>query len=275
MRLLILTYMVALATSFAVNLASAADVTLCSGRAGGGYDGIIQGTAAELKKKGHNVTVINLGGSEDILNNLADGKCAFGPAQKDIHYLLSKKDSSLSSKVSPAVTMYNEAIQMVCSSESGYDELSDIKEGDEIIVDVFGSGSALTWENLVAIETEFGNGSSWSKATPLYSPLDEAPAAIGVGTAKCAIGVGKANIQWMMDGYEQGQTVSWVYDKDINDLTFNGSSLYQPVKIYSKIDSYKVPAFLFKSTTVQVDPGIEKDIKRIVPALGNKVNTIK
>lgn len=271
-----------LLTSAALLLASpamAADITLCAGKAGGGYDGLMQTIGAELVNKGNNVTVLNLAGSEDILNALADGKCSYGPAQKDVSYLMTKQNPALAVKDTPILVLYNEAMTLVCSKESGYDELSDIKAGDGIIVDTIGSGSALTWETMVGIEKEFGNGSSWAQATPEYSALDEAGAALSLGTAKCAFGVGKAPIDWASQMEDLGGVVSEVYDKDINDLEFNGQSLYEPAKMpdgaYKNTwATYKVPAVLFRAGQVAAEA--DRLIKRLAPALGAKIkNTVQ
>ncbi len=260
------------------SVAHAGDITLCAGRAGGGYDGLMQTIGAELSKKGENVTILNLGGSEDILNALADGKCSYGPAQKDVSYLLTKQNPALAVKDTPITVLYNEAMTLVCSKASGYDELSDIQEGDTIIVDAIGSGSALTWETMVGIEKEFGSGDSWSKATPEYTPLDEAGAALGLGTAKCAFGVGKAPIDWATDIEKLGGVVSEVYDRQLNDLLYNGIPLYEPTKMPTDAyktawSTYKVPAVLFRAGTVA--PEVDRLVKRLAPALGAKKNTVE
>jgi len=263
-----------------VPIAQSAEVTICSGRSGGGYDALMKSIGAEIEKKGHTVTLINLAGSEDILNNLAAGKCSFGPAQKDIYYGMNKKDASLSSTVGVTAPLYNEVMTLMCSKSSNYDELEDIQEGDQIIVGEIGSGSALTWENIVAIEKEYGGSDDWSKATPIFEPLDEAAGQLQLGTAKCAFGVGKVPINWALAIEELGGYVGWIYDKDINDLEFNGASLYEAVRVpygayTSKFDTYVVPAILFKSNKLKADPEIESLIKRVAPSLGNKVNTVK
>lgn len=261
--------------------ALAGEVTLCSGSAGGGYDGLIQSVGVELQKADHTVTIRNFAGSENILNGIAGGQCAFGPAQGDIFYLMSKNDQSVLSKVIPVDLLYTEVMTLVCSPSSGYDELSDLAEGDPVIVDSIGSGSALTWENLKNIEAEYGSGSAWSKATPIFSPLDEAGGALATGQAKCAFGVGKVPSNWAINLVNRGYTLSYIYDKDINDLEFpEGQSLYEAVTVRkggykSGFDSYRVPAILFRSATAKVDPGIEKLIKRIAPSLGSQRNTVQ
>lgn len=260
--------------------ASAADVTLCAGRQGGGYDGLMRAIGSELERKGHTVTVLNLGGSEDILDSLTKGSCAFGPAQGDIFYKKNKEAPGSLSGVVPVDVLYSEAMQLVCSESSGYDELDDIQAGDAVIVDVIGSGSSLTWDNLVAIEKEFGNGSYWAAAAPSYTPLDEASAALALGQAKCAFGVGRVPIDWAKSILDRGGVLSEVYDKDINDLEFNGSSLYEAVNVDIEdygddFDTYRVSAILFKSSKAKVDPDVEKLVKRVAPSLGAKVDTVK
>lgn len=258
----------------------AEDVVLCSGKPGGGYDSLMKEIGNELSRQGHSVQILNLNGSEDIINHLNAGKCHYGPAQKDIHYRKFKQDSSVTSSVVPRSPLYTEALTLVCSKNSRYDELSDIREGDTVIVDTIGSGSALTWETLVAIEKEFGNGSSWSKAIPEYTPLDEAAGALELGVAKCAFGVGKVPINWASDIEKQGGRISWIYDKDINDLEYNGGPLYDYLYVKrgaytSKFETYGISAILFRSNKLPKLNEVDAIVGRIAPSFGSKRNTVK
>lgn len=259
---------------------ASADVVLCAGAQGRNYDSVMKSIAGELNNQGIPSTILNLGGSEDILNALDQGKCSYGPAQKDVHYNLTKKNAGLSATVQPVSLLYNEAMTMFCSSDSDIDELSDIDEGTKIIVDKIGSGSALTWDTMVNVETEFGSGSSWIKAQVEYTPLDESVAALSLGNADCAFGVGAVPSNWAKGLEEAGNTLSWVYDKDLNDLTVGKSSLYPSVRIprgaYSyKFDTYVVPAILFRSTKVPVDQKVDQIVKRLAPSVGRKYNTVQ
>lgn len=257
----------------------AADVTLCAGTPGRNYDSVMKGIASQLQTQGHNVNILNLGGSEDILNALDSGKCSYGPAQKDVHYNMSKKNAGLSGSVTPIALLYNEVMTMFCSADSGIDELSDVNSDTKVIIDKIGSGSALTWETMVAIEKEFGNGSSWINASVEYSPLDEAMATISLGNADCAFGVGAVPSNWAKQLEENGATLAWIYDKDLNDLMVGKSSLYpyQRVKAgpYSyKFDTYLVPAILFRSSKINL-PDVDSIVKRVAPSIGQKYNTVK
>jgi TRAP-type uncharacterized transport system substrate-binding protein len=254
-------------------------VALCY-KLGGNYERVMAAIGAEIEKKGSTVNYITTEGSEDTLNSLASGKCDYGISQNDVHYLLSKRDVALKSTVKAASLLYTEVMTLVCSKESGIDELSDITEKNTIIVDSLGSGSALTWENLVAIEKEFGGEDPWSKATPAYTSLSEAEAAISVGEAQCAFGVSGLPASWATTMANNGMTIGWIEDKDINDLEFpEGSSLYDYTRVAastygSKFDTYKIKAVLFQSTKKKTDPEIDKLVKRVAPSIGKRMNTV-
>ncbi|HRP36240.1 MAG TPA: TAXI family TRAP transporter solute-binding subunit [Candidatus Dojkabacteria bacterium] len=270
----------ALAASALYSPAYSADVTLCAGSPGRNYDSVMKGIGIELQNRGHNVTIKNLKGSEDILRQLDAGTCDYGPAQKDIHWKLSKDNAGFAQTVTAMSLLYNEAITMFCSKDSGIDELSDLDENSTVIVDTIGSGSALTWDNLVNIEKEYGNGSSWINAKIEFAPLDEAQAKMSLGEADCAFGVGAVPSNWALTLQENGETLSWVYDKDINDLVVGKSSLYPGIRVargaYSgKFDTYAVPAILFRSNKKPKNEEIDSLIKRMAPSIGAKYNTVK
>lgn len=273
----IIASLLAFGASFAS--ASASEITLCAGKEGGGYDGVMRAVSVELEKLGNTVTILNLDGSEAILDALEAGRCAYGPAQKDVDYLKAKNDPGFEASVRPVSVLYNEVMTMVCSAESGIDELSDLTSDNTVIVDTIGSGSALSWDNMVQIEKEFGGGSSWSAATPKYLPLSEAEAAISVGEAQCAFGIAGVPAGWALTFINDGGTLAWVYDKDLNDLEFpKGTSLYNYAKLYAdsayaqKFETYKVPAVLFKSTKAKVSPDVEKIVTRVAPSIGKGFN---
>lgn len=261
--------------------AKADEVTFCAGKEGGGYDSVMKAIGAELQKSGDTVIVKNLDGSEAILNSLVDGGCQYGPAQKDISYLLGKNNPALSSSVQASALLYNEVMTLVCSKESEIDELEDMTKDTTVIVDTFGSGSALTWENLVNIEKEYGNGSSWAEATAVYSGLSEAEAAISVGEAQCAFGVSKLPAAWAKQMESDGFTIAYIEDKDINDLEYpKGASLYEaywvPAGPYSqKFWTYKIPAVLFKSGKSKASAAIDKKVTRYALPIGRKFNTVQ
>lgn len=261
-------------------MAQSKDVVLCAGSVGRNYDSVMKSIASELNNRGYNATIRNLGGSEDILRNLDSGACDYGPAQKDIHYKLSKDDSSFAATVTPIVALYNEAMTLFCTADSGIDELSDMDKDTTVIVDTIGSGSALTWQNMIDVETEFGNKSSWVEARTIFTPLDEAQASMSLGEADCAFGVGAVPSNWAKTLEQAGDTLSWIYDKDLNDLNVGKSSLYPAVRVpygaYSyKFDTYAIPAILFRSNKKPKNNEVDSLIKRIGPSLGAKYNTVK
>ena len=262
------------------NAQTAGDITLCSGSPGRNYDSVMRGIGQELTNRGYNVTIKNLGGSEDIIRNLENGSCSYGPAQKDIHYKMAIDDAQINQSVTPIALLYHEAMTMFCSSDSNIDELSDITGDTTVIVDSIGSGSSLTWENMVDVETKYGNKSDWINAKTSFTPLDEATAALSLGQADCAFGVGAVPSNWALELQKAGMTVAWVYDKDLNDLMVGKSSLYPAIRVpygayESKFDTYAIPAILFRSSAVKKNPEVDSLIKRIAPSMGSKYNSVK
>jgi TRAP-type uncharacterized transport system substrate-binding protein len=254
-------------------------VNLCAGKEGGGYDTLMRAVGQELTKNGITVNIINKDGSEGILNALESGQCDYGPAQADVNFKIGKDDQAFQAAVRPAAVLYNEVPQLICSKASGIDELSDLTDKNTVIVDTIGSGSAITWDNFVYIENTLGNKSSWAKAKTNYTPLDEAEAAISVGEADCMFGVAGLPASWAQTGINDGMTLAWVYDKNIQNLEFpKGTPLYNYVRIPSgkypsKFDTYRIPAVLFKSAASKVDPQTAKLVLRIAPALGKRKDT--
>lgn len=273
-------FLAALALISTPLMAQSAEVTLCAGSPGRNYDSVMKSISTELQSRGHVVTIKNLKGSEDILRNLDSGQCDYGPAQKDVHYKMSKDNAGFAATVTPIALLYNEAMTLFCSEDSDIDELSDMDENTTVIVDSIGSGSALTWDNMVSIEKEYGGGSSWMNAKIDYTPLDEAQAKISLGEADCAFGVGAVPSNWALELQKNGETLSWIYDKDLNDLVVGKASLYPAVRVpygaYAyKFDTYAVPAILFRSNKKPKDPEIDSIIKRLAPTIGAKYNSVK
>lgn len=265
-----------------IGVAPASEITLCSGRAGGIYDNIMQTVGNELTQQGHQVTILNVAGSEAILNNLNTGKCQYGPAQKDVFYKLTKANQSVSGNIIPVNVLYNEVMIGFCSAESGIDELEEIDETTTVIVDKLGSGSAMSWETMVAIEKEHGGTDDWTQAQISYTPLDEAQATIALGNADCAFGVGGLGSPWATALNEAGLTPLYIYDGDLNDLNVGKAPLYNPIRVqkaqsgYStKFDTYLIPAVLFRSNKSPVDAQIDSIVKRLAGQFGGKYNSVK
>jgi hypothetical protein len=105
-------------------------------------------------------------------------------------------------------------------------------------------------------------------------------AAISLGNADCAFGVGAVPSNWAGALSESGATVAWIYDKDLNDLTVGKAPLYSSVRVPSsvygnKFDTYAIPAILFRSNKVKVNPEIDAVVKRMAPSIGARFNTVK
>lgn len=256
-------------------------ITLCAGSPGRNYDAVMRKIGNELETRGVQVTIKNLNGSEDILNALDRGECAYGPAQKDIHWSIARNNKSFDANVRGVDVLYNEAMTMMCSEDSGIDELDEVTESTTVITDSIGSGSSLTWDNLINIEKEYGNSNNWINAQVSNRPLSEAPAAFALGEADCAFGVGAVPSGWATElNHDSGAWPVYVYDKDINDLVVGKGSLYPPKRIpqgsyTTKFDTYLIPAVLFRSNKVKVSQEVDTVVKRMARTAGRNYDLAK
>lgn len=256
-------------------------ITLCAGTAGRNYDAVMRKIGNELENRGVQVTIRNLNGSEDILNALDRGECAYGPAQKDIHWSIARNNKSFDANVRGVDVLYHEAITMMCSKDSGIDELDEVNGTTTVITDTIGSGSALTWDNIVQIEKDYGRSNSWIEAQIVNRPLSEAAAAFALGEADCAFGVGAVPSNWATElNHDSGAWPVYVYDKDINDLVVGKGSLYPSKRIpqgsyTTKFDTYLIPAVLFRSNKVKVAQDIDSVVKRMARTAGRNYDLAK
>lgn len=207
----------------------AADVTFYTGASGGGYDRASQKIAARLAQRGHNVTIDNRNGSDDITIQACNSEApAMWIAQKDALY----KREMEGGCVLVDVGMYSTEYAMLFFPKGSRDnELSDLEEGDTVLVDRIGSGSELTWKTMAAIEEEHGRGDDWSKAELEYSPYGRATSMASRGTVQAVFMVRTLKSDDITRLLRAGWELGELYDKDINDLDWNGSELYEAKKI--------------------------------------------
>jgi hypothetical protein len=110
---------------------------------------------------------------------------------------------------------------------SSYNELSDLGEGDRVLVDQVGSGTSLFWQTIVRIEQEHGDGSEWMNATPVNGATAFADGEAALGNIDAMIMVTSSDSTEVLNfldnlDWELGE----LYDKDINDMQFGRGNLY-------------------------------------------------
>ncbi|MBV6637604.1 MAG: hypothetical protein KI788_17075, partial [Mameliella sp.] len=162
----------AIALALAATSVSAADLTIATGKTGGGYDAAALRAATKLGQRGHEVDVKNLNGSDEITLMLCRGEAQVGLTQIDAMDARAAEGCMLR----PIATYGSGELAMIFFPPgSDYDELDDMGEGNAVLVDTIGSGTSLFWDTIVRIETgDYGNNSAWSKIKPVNDPISMA-----------------------------------------------------------------------------------------------------
>jgi len=261
-----------LATAAVMGLASAtlADgIVIGAGQEGRGYDAYAKTLSARLDGS----TVVNFAGSDEISLAVCDGDVMVAPVQNDARYQRSKEGCDLR-----ILGEYgNQEYAFILFPEgSDYNELSDLSANDKVLVDEIGSGTDLFWTTINDVEAEHGNGSSWTQATRVNDMFLFADGMAAGGDLDAVIYVGDPQDAQILDFLTNGWTVGELYDKDINDMTFNGESLYEnatvninvPGQFFNeKNDAYVVRSFIVANAdALRADRKLARDLALAVKA---------
>lgn len=202
--------------------AAFADATIAVGQTGRGYEAFGKDMAIRISDRIKAVTV-NYDGSDSISKAVCDGKAEVGITQIDGIYARQAEGC----KLKVAGIYGTEYAYLMFPPGSAFDELSDLTANSKVQVDTVGSGTDLFWHTIVGIENgPDGNKSGWQLAEPVndISSLAQSNAAVGAVDAVLFVaGPNSADVRAL---YDAGWTLASFYDKDLNDLMFNGDSLY-------------------------------------------------
>ena len=139
-------------------------------------------------------------GSADNLRKLENGECDGAIVQRDAFW--NHTDINPASKLdfTRVMSPYSEIPHLVCNYDSGVTKLSQLSSKHTILVGKNGSGSAVTWKNLVAEEDDFADvrvenvGGAIAKARITTEPNT------------CALMVSGLNTKFMRDVNSMGST---------------------------------------------------------------------
>jgi|GEM_PF-1341961 len=227
--ILILAMMIGLALSvFAPGASFAQGIDIATGKAGGGYDRRAKQIGQRLEQRGIVTALTNYNGSDEISLALCSGRASLGILQIDAVYARSLEGCQMK-----AVGSYGaEAALVLFPPRSDFDELSDLGAGNAVLVDTVGSGSDLFWRTISRIEAgEDGSGDEWASARVVNDLLELANTSAQMGEIHAVVLVRKpdsADVQALLG---QGWTVGELWDRDIDDLVFNGAPLYHSAKL--------------------------------------------
>lgn len=121
---------------------------LCAGSASGNYTFAANEIAKRLGNAFAEVQVITTGGSLDNMRKLAAGQCDMAFAQSDVADLFVLENPASLSTIESFKTIYQEYVQLLCPTATGWDSIEDLAAGSKIIVGPDGGGSAETWRSL-------------------------------------------------------------------------------------------------------------------------------
>lgn len=215
-----------LAVGFAAMLTepvSADALTIAAGKPGGGYDRRAQQMEQRLEQRGIEAQIVNLNGSDEISLAVCAGRAGIGIMQIDAIYARSLEGCQMK-----AVAAYGtEMALLLFPPRSDNDQLSDLGPGSAVMVDTIGSGADLFWRTIARIETgEDGDGDEWASARAVNDPIELANASAGMGEIQAVLMVQKPDNAALQALLGQGWTVGELWDRDIDDLDFNGGPLY-------------------------------------------------
>lgn len=227
--LLIISFLIGLAFFLMLPVAVAAQtIDIATGKAGGGYDRRARQIEQRLEQRGVISTVINLNGSDEISLALCGGRANLGIMQIDAIYARSLEGCQMK-----AVGSYGaEAALLLFPPRSPHDELSDLGPGSAVMVDTIGSGTDLWWRTAVRIELgDDGSNDEWANARVVNDPLELANTSAEMGEIDAVVLVRKPDSADVQNLLGQGWTLGELWDRDINDLEFNGAPLYRSEKL--------------------------------------------
>lgn len=248
-------YIIAALALTAATGALAEPLIIGAGKPTGGYDKAAQGLSQRLQQRNVDSAINNYNGSDEITLALCQKKADIGYAQVDAIYARGQEGCFLK----PIGIYGTEYAAIWFPPKSPNNELEDLDASSQILVDTIGSGSELFWSTIVGIETnpDMGNGSVWAAAQPIYEPVDMAPTLGSFGEIDAVMIVRKSGSTDFKFLEENGWTLGWVYDKDINDLIFNDVPLYASDNDYR---TYEVRSFLVSG------PNFDQSLLRTVQA---------
>lgn len=141
--------------------APAQTLRLCTGSPGKTYHAVGEKLAELLPEMSGNavtVEVLTTGGSIDNLNKLVAGECDGAIVQGDaVEFFTTEISPDAAENIRMVTPLYQELSLLLCSQESGVDEIDDLldTEGASVAAGAMGSGSLATWLTFRRIKPEY------------------------------------------------------------------------------------------------------------------------
>jgi hypothetical protein len=213
-------------------------IAISTGMEGGGYHTHSMKMAERLAQRGYSTVAVNAtNGSDAITLAACNGKADVWTAQIDAVYTRHKEGCTLD----PVADYGTEMAFLLFPPNSDMSELDELTSANRIAVDGIGSGTELFWKTIVSIEVgENGDKDDWAKAGMVESAPDLLNTMANFGDIHAAILVRKPDSPHIKMLLDQGWTLGYFWDRDIDDEIFNSLPLYASEKISVKNSNNKV-----------------------------------
>ena len=204
---------------------AADSIRLCTGGKGGNYE--FSGLTMKKMASDWEIEVLNTKGSWDNVQKIKKGECDAAIVQEDAVMSFNRTENL---QVEPLADLYPEAFHLVCSPDSGIDDLTDlIGTTKKVALGKPGSGPWVSWRNLVEADERYG-----SVVTSTESG-SRAASKVKQGLIDCFLavsGVGSASLNRLDEKYGEDTVLVEVRDKDLqNHVGMAGGPLYRKSEI--------------------------------------------
>jgi len=252
----LLSLTIGMSASFAQTMAD--PMVIYTGGKGGGYDAAAKNLVARMEQRGVTAVVENRAGSNDITLQACKNPNSGWIAQIDALYVREMTDGCSLIVLGDYGT---EMAAIFFSEKSGLDDMDDLTANHTIFVDKLGSGSELFWKTAVSIEVEHGGSDEWIEANVITGDLRRATPMANRGKIHAIVLVRSlAKSGDFTKLLKQGWVLGQLWDKDINDLQYGTTSLYDPEKFELIVDGkrhrnwgYSVKSFIGTTEAVEMD----------------------
>lgn len=209
--------------------AIADDLTFYTGKEGGGYHGYSKDVVQRLNQYGvGQVSIENRNGSDDITLQACSNDNSLWVAQVDAIWTREMKQGCY---LEVLADYGNEYTYLMFPPDSEKSKLGHLDSSSKILVDRIGSGSELTWKNMVFIDQEHGGSDDWGKAKPVTSDIRRASALANKGDIDAVFLVRTPSSSDIGRLIDQGWSIGKMSDKDINDLMYGSKPLYEKADV--------------------------------------------
>jgi uncharacterized protein len=212
--------------------AEARDINLCTGSTSGVYYSVGQmiGTYVGNDLK---INVVETAGTFDNMDRMLSGQCDAMIGQPDGPVYLKRTKPSDAAKISaPIMKFHAEYLHVLCSKESGVEDLSELESNPEkytVAIGAPGSGAWLIWQNIIEQDDDYAKipTKAESGITALASVASNETTCMIVPSGIPNGVVAEADANW-------GDQIVLVSadDKDFNDAEdVDGKALYKFVDL--------------------------------------------